>query len=113
MLSPYEQMLTDASALADLYNIRDEQVTEVQAALPGAAKYQVHVSLGWVAGRLSGIARDHREDCDRRDSCRTCAGLAEAITVQLAGVRACHDEQLRKMLTPRRCWQFWKPRPTN
>jgi hypothetical protein len=102
----HEHMLRDASELADLYNVPTERVAELQADLPGPVRYQLGYLAGRTAGALADVARVHYEDCDRRDACRTCTGLAEASAVNLAGARTLVDDHLQGMLKPR--WQFWR-----
>lgn len=111
MTSLYDDKLQQSSALADLYDVPVDRITELQSGLPGPVGYQLGYLNGRMVGVLADVARVHYEDCDRRDSCRTCTGLTEAVAVNLVSARVCVDDHLRAMLTPRRWWQVWKRHP--
>jgi hypothetical protein len=110
MMSSYEQLLQQASKLAEQYEIPAARVAALQAAvndLPGPAQYRGGYLAGWVSALLADVAAVHREDC-RLDECRTCNGLAEAVAVNLANARIFVDEELRSMLGRRPWWQAWR-----
>ncbi|MEV6301884.1 hypothetical protein AB0M02_20900 [Actinoplanes sp. NPDC051861] len=98
------------SQAAGLYGVTEEDVRQWRAGIaerPAWAQ-RAHVS-GAIAQRLVVTATEHRQDCDR-ESCRTCDGLREMLTIALAGVRTVVDDQLSETFRRPSVWPWRRGR---